>query len=426
MHPLLRALLSVCLIGGLWAQTAKKYKNQGEYDIYDAVTKDMIARNFTKALADLDTWRKNYPDSDYKDERQLLYVQAYASAKQPGKAIDASQELMARQGLDTASTIKLLFTAATAIQQVPSPTVQELSIAGGAARRLQAFDTKPENVSADAWAQALPQLLAAAKDALLYIALLPGVQAMQANNCGTAEAAFTKALEDRPDSSRAAYELGRAQLCLYKTQPDKASPAIYAFARAAALDPANEAFLEKLFDQYHGRDPEALRQIKEAAAKAPFPPAGFHIQSVADIANEKEAEFEKSNPQLALWMKIKAALAAEDGEQYYASNLAGTEVTQLRGVLLEAKPACRPKELLVAVPLPDAPQPLQPEIALKLDKPLTGKPEIQTEFHWIGAPSAFTKTPFLLTMDVEAGKIEGLKTTPCASAPGERPPVKKP
>jgi hypothetical protein len=34
---------------------------------------------------------------------------------------------------------------------------------------------------------------------------------------------------------------------------------------------------------------------------------------MAEIAAEKEAEFEKSHPQLALWMKIKAALTAADG-----------------------------------------------------------------------------------------------------------------
>jgi hypothetical protein len=90
-------------------------------------------------------------------------------------------------------------------------------------------------------------------------------------------------------------------------------------------------------------------------------------------------------------------------------------VPQLRGVLVEAHPACRPKELLVAIPLPDAPQPLQAEILLKLDKPLTGRPEANAEFHWIGAPTAFTKAPFLLTMDAEVDKLEGLKTTPCAT-----------
>jgi hypothetical protein len=120
-----------------------------------------------------------------------------------------------------------------------------------------------------------------------------------------------------------------------------------------------------------------------------------------------------ANPQLALWMKIKGALSDAGGEQYFESELKDSAVPQLRGVLLEAKPACRPRELTVAVPLPDSQQTLRPEIRLRLDKPLTGKPESNQEFHWEGVPSAFSKDPFLLTMDTQAAKIEGLKTAAC-------------
>jgi len=95
-------------------------------------------------------------------------------------------------------------------------------------------------------------------------------------------------------------------------------------------------------------------------------------------------------------------------------------VPQLRGVLLEAKPACHPRELLVAVPLPDTQQTLRAEIRVKLNKPLTGKPEINQEFHWEGVPSAFTKDPFLLTMDTDPAKIEGLKESPCSIAPKKK------
>jgi hypothetical protein len=435
VYPFSRVFPLLCLIAlTAVAQGAKKYQNQAEYQIYDAITKDIAANDFAKALTGLDTWQKDYPNSDYRDDRQLLYVQSYAAVKQPGKAVDAAAGLVARPDLEAAlggpaNVIKLLFTTATAIQQLPSPAPEQSATAGKAARQLLVYDQKPEGVTDGTWTQVRAQLQTAAKASLLYLALLPGTQAMQKNDCAGAETAFTRALEDNPDSSDAAYSLGRAELCLYKTQPDKASPALYEIARTVAIDPAKQAsiatFLEKVFDQYHGQDPEGLRQLKELAAKSPLPPAGFHIKSITEIADEKQAEFEKSNPQLALWMKIKSALADANGDQYFASNLQGTEVPRLRGVLVEAKPACRPKELLVAVPLPDAHQPLQPEIALKLDKPLAGKPEANAEFHWTGAPVAFNRTPFLLTMETETAKIEGLKTTPCAAPLTKRPLHKK-
>ena len=43
----------------------------------------------------------------------------------------------------------------------------------------------------------------------------------------------------------------------------------------------------------------------------------------------------------------------------------------------------------------------------------TGKPALEQEFHWEGVPTAFTKDSFLLTMDTDTAKIEGLKVLPC-------------
>jgi hypothetical protein len=82
-------------------------------------------------------------------------------------------------------------------------------------------------------------------------------------------------------------------------------------------------------------------------------------------------------------------------------------------------------ELLVAVPLPDAQQSPQVEIRLKLDKALAGRPGLNTEFHWEGVPSAFTREPFMLTMDAETSQIQGLKTTPCATTPTSKGAVRR-
>jgi hypothetical protein len=180
-------------------------------------------------------------------------------------------------------------------------------------------------------------------------------------------------------------------------------------------------FLEKVFEQYHGTDAEALDQLKRLAAKSPFPPEDFAIKSLTDIAIEKQDAFEKGHPQLALWMKIKAALSDGGGSSYFTSELQGVSVPRLRGILVEAKPACHPIELLVAVPLPGPiPQP-EPEIILKLDSPLAGTPQLEAEFQWEGVPSAFSARPFRLTMETEPSKIEGLKITPCAPPSRKRP-----
>jgi hypothetical protein len=188
---------------------AKNYKDQGEYDIYNEVTKDIVGNNFTKAITDLDTWKSKYPTSDYQPERSVLYIQAYNGAKQFGKAVDAAGELMSKD-LDTTfsdpksgpqDVVKVLFTTSQAAPQIPNPTPEQLATGEKAARKLLDYNRKPEGIADAAWADARTQLQGAAKAALMTIALLPGTQAMAKNppDCKTAETVFTRALGDYPD-----------------------------------------------------------------------------------------------------------------------------------------------------------------------------------------------------------------------------------
>ena len=422
------------------AQAAQsKWKDQAEYDLYVQAGKNIQARNFAQAIANLDAWKQKYADSAYKNERTVYYIQAYAGNKQADKAVDEAGGLLAGDINATFSdpdsgpgqALTVLFTTVTAIVGVTNPTPDQLAIGKKAAELLRDFNRKPKGVTDDQWNQArTTQLQPPAKGALLYIAMYPGSQAMNKQDYAGAEAGFRKALADYPDSTIVSYNLG---LALSKQK--KNSEALYEFERSAVVDASlggtNDAkkiqtFADNAYTKIHGSD-EGLAQLKELVKASALPPDGFHVKTVAEIADEKQREFEQSNPQLALWMKIKGQLADTNGQQYFESDLKGADVPQLRGTLIDAKPACKPKELVVAVPLPDAQQPLQPEITLKLDEPLTGKPDLNTEFHWKGVPSAFTKEPFMLTMDTEKTTVEGLKLTPCtAPAPVHHAPAKAP
>jgi len=96
-------------------------------------------------------------------------------------------------------------------------------------------------------------------------------------------------------------------------------------------------------------------------------------------------------------------------------------VPPLKGTVIEAKPACRSKELVIA--LSDA---THGEVTLKLDAPLKGKPETGTEVQFKGVPASFVKDPFMVTMDAEKANIEGLKETPCAGAVTKKAPAAAP
>lgn len=426
------------------AQTKKNYKDNTEADLYGKVTKSAGANDWKQALADLDAWKGKYPDSDFKNDREMYYVQAYAGLNQWDKAVDTAGPLI-DQGLDKvfddpkygpSQQLAVLFKTVQAITQVKNPTPAELAIGDKAAHQLFDFNHKPDGVSDADWDKArTTQLQPPAKATMLWISMQPGTQAMAKNDYAGAEAAFTKALNDHPESAAISYNLGLAL-----RNQKKNAEAIYEFQRAAVMDPTlggtSDAakikdYADKYYISFHGSN-EGLDKLKEQVKASPMPPAGFKMKTATEIAEEKEAEFEKSNPQLAMWMKIKAALSDTGGEQYFESSLKGAGVPLLKGMIVDAKPACRPKELLIAVPLPDAKTPYPAEISLKLvdtdDKPLalTGKPELNTEVQWEGVPNAFSKEPFLLTMNTEKGKIQGLKVTPCApAAPAHRPVTKK-
>jgi hypothetical protein len=448
---LMAALMAAMVIGGAVqlasAQAApekapeKKVKDQGEYDIYNQVLKDTDP---VKQIQDLDTWAQKYPESDYKsDDRPYLYLQAYNKGKQPAKVLEIGDQLLSK-GLKTLykndqQILTILFTVCVNLQALPAPTAAQFAIGQKAAEELQAFiptfftpANKPPAASEADWTQARATMEKVAKDTFMFAATKPGTDAMakyatskDPKDCVTAEAAYRTALEKFADSPAIAYQLGRALRCQQAASPEKVPQAIYEFARAAAIDPtlggtmdakALQTYLENAYSGYHG-GLDGLDQLKQQAKGSPLPPAGFTIETASAISAKKQAEFEQTNPQLAIWLKVKGALADTNGEAYFASSLKDTAVPKLKGTLVEGKPACRSKELLVAIPLPDQQGAPRAEITLKLDVPLSGKPEPGAQIQWEGVPSAFTKDPaFMLTMDTEKAKIEGLKATPCAGA----------
>ena len=426
----------------------KKVKDQGEYDLFNQTLKD--ASNPQQQIKDLDTWTQKYPESDYKDDRLLYYLQAYNGANMPAKVLEVGGGLMARDlksvfmkdpKAGPQQVLQVLYLMTANFAKMPNATPEQLALGTKAAQALKDYAgeyftaaNKPAGTSDADWAKTKDQVASLSNAVLMSMASRPGAEAMakyrvdkNTANCTTAEGAYQKALQAYPDSAAIAFGLGTAEVCLYKVTPDKINAGLWHLARAVAIDPTLggtspdpkpiEGYLNSTYTQYHGPDDAGLKALKDSAKGSINPPDGFKIKSQIEIAHEKEQEFEKSNPQLALWMKIKGQLADANGEQYFEGQLKSADLPPLKGTLVEGKPACKSKELIVA--LSDA---SHAEVSLKLDAALTGKPETGTEIQFKGVPSAFTKDPFMLTMDTEKAKIEGLKMSPCAAA---APPMKK-
>jgi tetratricopeptide (TPR) repeat protein len=296
------------------AKPGKNYKDAAEYNMYKAAGDDIGAKNFAKAITDLDAWKAKYAGSDFKNEREIMYIQAYTGENQFGKVVDTAGPMLdqdlnaifADPNAGPGQVITLLYNATVAIVRVQNPTPEQLAIGKKAATQLRDFNRKPGAVSDADWNNArTQQLQPPAKAALMYIASLPGTLAMAKTppDCAGAEAAFGAALKENPDSAAIAYSLGRAYYC-----EKKLSEAVYEFQRAAVTDatlgdPKTDAkkiisFSDNAYTKLHGSD-EGLADLKTAVKTSPLPPDGFHIKTATEIAEAKEAEFEKSNPQLA-------------------------------------------------------------------------------------------------------------------------------
>ena len=415
------------------APAEKKVKDQGEYDIYNQTIKD--AANPAALLKDLDTWSQKYPDSDWKDDRFYYYITAYNGTNQPAKVLEIGSQLMARDLKKVFPDPKLgqyiltvLYMTSVNVQKLPTATPEQMEIGEKAAKQLQEFvptffaaANKPAGATDAAWAEGRTTMEKVAKDTLMYIATKPGAEAMNRYTTSK-DIKESRHCRSRLQEGSGAVPGKRAD-CL-STGPGAALPAgsgvekvtqaIYEFARAAAVDPTLggtmirkqlNTYLESAYNSFHG-SLEGLEQLKTMAKNSPLPPADLKIETASAIAQKKQAEFEQSNPQLALWMKIKGALADTNGTQYFEGELKDSAVPPMKGTLIEGRPACKSKELLVAAfPLPDQQGNPVAEITLRLDTPLTGKPEVGTTIQWTGSAEGIQQGS--VHADHGSGKGEG-------------------
>jgi tetratricopeptide (TPR) repeat protein len=290
------------------------------------------------------------------------------------------------------------------------------------------LDNKPAGVTGEQWPKYKPQV-----EALAHMTL--GWVAMNRKNGPQAEEEFLKSLKVDPNQGQV--DLLLAGVLRAQKTPEKISQALFYYARSAVYDgpgslpaPARQTYddyLRKAYNSYHGQDEAGLADLKTLAKSQPFAPDNFKVESAQEVAVRKQQEFAKSNPQLAMWLGLKKELTDANGQQFFESNMKGAlvpggagGVQKFKGTLIEARPATRSKELIVG--LADA---KVPEVTLKLDTPLTGKPEVGCEIEFEGVPAAFTADPFNITFDVERAKIEGLKVQAAPAPVRKKAPAPK-
>jgi len=285
------------------------------------------------------------------------------------------------------------------------------------------IDNKPAAVTDDQWKTQRP-----VTEALGYRTL--GWVGMIRKNHAVAEQNFAKSLQLNPAQGDVSYWLG--QTIMGEKKVERYPEGLFHIARAASYDgpgslqPAGrqpvDNYLQKAYEGFHGVDKAGLAELKNVAKANALPPPGFTIKSVKDIAlqqQQQEEELQKSNPQLALWKRIKEGLQGPEEQQFWEA-MKGTVVAvpgaaspTLTGTVIEQK---SPKQLVLAVA-----DDKTPEVTLDVDAAV-GKVDPGTKLTFSGVAKSYTKDPFMITMDAEKSEIKGLPT----AAPAKRPAARKP
>ncbi len=379
----------------------KNWKDRTEYDLFDAITKDT---NPKTKLDKLQQWLKQYPQTDYVNERRTLLLATYFQLGMAKEAVDVAKQVLANEPNNfSALFITVSFTQALAGQ---NPTPDVLDQGESAAKALLAIlDKIPPNFTEEQWKNQRPQIEALAHTTLGWVAL-------QKKNWSPAEAEFQKTLQLNPNDGQVDYYMGTA--IASEKDPAKMPTALFYFARAAtyegagALNPAGRqqvmAYVQRAYKGFHGSD-DGFNNLLAAAKAAALPPADFHIKNATEIAEDlqkKAAEDAAKNPELTLWKNLKAELTGPDGANYFNSSMKGAQVPTLKGKVVKLEPETKPKTVIVA--LEDG---TTPDATLKFEMALPGKVDLGTELSFEGVPESYTTSPFMVVFNVEPDKLHG-------------------
>jgi len=408
---------------------------QEEFGLASAADKAGDAKT---RIAALDKWKQAFPQSDYGDVRDDLYLGAYQEAMMNRQAFDKAIEILKTHP----NHFYALRTILTVAQALMPPTPADLDNTSRYSQYiLDNADTafaaanKPQAITDAQWPTIKPAMMVAAHNAYLW-----SITARKDNP--RAETELTAYLKKDPTQASTSYSLAGAILAQNKEHPEKQPAALYHFARAAANNTPNALpaaaqkqaleYITKTYTAYHGGS-DGLQDLLATARTNPFPPEGFTIKSKSDLALEvakKQAEADAANPIFAFWRDLVKDPLLKDGDTYFdamkGALLPGEPgkakgFTKFKARLISMSPANKPKELVLALEKPDV-----PDVTLKFEEPLPGTMEPGAELEFEGVPDAYRKEPFTVTFLVTPEQLSGWTGTNPKAAPKGKGPAKGP
>ncbi len=419
-------------------QPQKAWKGKGggqqEYALEQAAEKAPDAK---QRIVALDEWKNTFPDTDFWDLREDLYLVSYAQLNDARKSFDMAEEILKRRpkhflALNTIiSNIYLLAPAGKV------PAAADLTAAEHAAKYIldnsaAVFDpaNKPGTI-------ADPAQFAALKDPILKTAQKTYAWVfVQRKEWAKAEPEIRKVLKDDPSQANFTYFLAQDLLDQARSNSalldTKYPEALYHFARAGSYSGPNAMqaaakqqalnFFNNAYDTYHGSHEGADRVIQIASANV-MPPAGFSIKDINTIKKEQfdaEQSYDAAHPSLTFWRDIvKGPLTGPNAqmvfETTYKDALLPGEAALAKGfskfkgiIVTDTEEKGNTTGLTVAVVDPAKGDPTVANANLKFVETLPpGTMEPGQEIMFEGVVKSFNPDPFVVNFELDAKQIEG-------------------
>ncbi len=398
----------------------KKWKGkdggQEEFQLASAADKATDAKG---RIAALDKWKQAFPQSDFEEVRDDLYLGAYQQAMMNRQAFDKALEINKAHP----NHFYALQAVLALVQGLMPATPADLDNAARISMYILdnsdaafAAANKPPTITDAQWPAVKPAMKTLAHNTYLFT-----IKARK--DQPRAETELTAYLKKDPTQASTSYDLAGAMLAQNQQHPEKQPAAIYHFARAAANNtpnalpaPAQKQVLEyvtKTYTAYHGSD-QGLQELLAMAKTNPFPPEGFTIKSKSDLAVDKakeQAAADAANPIFAFWRDLVKEPILKDGDAYFG-NMKGALLPgdpgkqkgfeKFKAKLISMTPANKPKSLVLALEKPDV-----ADVTLTFEEPLAGNMEPGAMLEFEGVPDSYTKDPFMVTFLVTPEQLTG-------------------
>jgi len=384
------------------AAAPAKFTDRNEYDLVLTIRAEAATQ---KRLVLLDQWKAKYPKTELLQVRQELYFSAYQSLGDNVHMLSVAREMVTSGG----DNLVGLYWTTLLVPESKELSPDLLGAGEKAANQLLAgldkyfgAAAKPAATTPEDWKKRRTEVELLAHRALGWI------QWQRADYPG-AEAEFAKCLDIDPTAAEISAWYGTV-LALDR-KPGNQAAALWHLARAASYRDAGalpegqrrqmNGLLDRLYTTYHGDD-TGLNQLKTAAAASAKPPADFNVESASAAALRKQdEELNRTNPQLAAWIRMRRKLESPEGDGYFAT-LKSAPLPKLKGTLLRATPSNKPKELVLGVGDATA-----EEVIVKLETAFPNDAEFGTVLEFEGTIDSFSKAPFSLTVLSSPDKIVG-------------------